>query len=396
MRLRWPEGKPKCPTCGAAELYAVRRAWPRRSLFWRCKVGGHPEFSLTTGTPFFGRKVSYQVILSAIAIAQHGRGDEYVSHTASKLGLSYSGAYCLVGKAKEFLTGGVEVASRFKGYQSAGRTQGPRAALDQLLSTKVCDQCKIEKPEAQFQKRNGTSKDWALTFSTCKACRSEVYGSKMKAVWATKKVTYQRDVVTEKTAQELLSKPRFGGYWWASHSTWTNQERADLGTLAAAGATPMQAADALGRSDKSIAWYARDYLSYDQMPLSWRRLITPARLIVPAQPRIQLAYPYLPKATNAGGADLVLAVSALVSRAFPDFMRADICQTVLLAILEGKSTLSDLQGSADALRGFVRSYRKANDEPRSITSMDAPRFDDDDRSGHESTLPAGVINRLEW
>jgi transposase-like protein len=63
-RLRWPEtdGSPVCPECGCPVAYVYRC----RRLF-KCK-GCHRQFSVTSGTLFASRKLSFQLLLLAIGL----------------------------------------------------------------------------------------------------------------------------------------------------------------------------------------------------------------------------------------------------------------------------------------------------------------------------------------
>jgi hypothetical protein len=67
-------------------------------------------------------------------------------------------------------------------------------------------------------------------------------------------------------------------------------------------------------------------------------------------------WPYLSGAPTDGGG-LIDAVNEIVPRYFPDFKRADICQDLLLAILEGTATIETLRdGSADAIKKYNKLY----------------------------------------
>lgn len=402
-RLRWPgtDGVPVCPGCSGTEHYDVSS--DRSRSRWRCKMCVK-DVSLLGGTVFHGSKLPLQHLLLVLSLVQYSKGDMVISRTATERGWDKKTTYVLVCKAQEMLAGDLERRSAFVGYMSTkgsryGKAEFPRAKIAAAVETKICDRCRVTKPSSDFQYRCGTAKDWGLTASVCKQCKNSSFGEKIQKSWLEKKVSAETAVILDRPVSDLLAKPRYpDGYLWQSRAWWTPQDKHDLATLAGGGATPEQAAAALGRTAESIAWRARDLLSHSVIPLSWKRIFQPPRLTVPAQPRL-FAYPYLPtltKLADVSGARLTVEVSALVSRAYPDFMRADICQTVLLAILEDKTTLNDLQGSPDLLRAFVRSYRRDQDVPRMVASLDAPRWNDDDQDSHGSTLPAGVMNRLEW
>lgn len=63
-RLHWPEtdGAPVCPTCGCLDIY---------DLTTRCRfkcVACHRQFSVTSGTIFASRKLSFVDLLGAICL----------------------------------------------------------------------------------------------------------------------------------------------------------------------------------------------------------------------------------------------------------------------------------------------------------------------------------------
>src|SRR5688572_13731220 len=48
IELRWPDGKVKCPRCGAQKV-----TWLDRARVWKCYTGhDRPTFTLKTGTIF--------------------------------------------------------------------------------------------------------------------------------------------------------------------------------------------------------------------------------------------------------------------------------------------------------------------------------------------------------
>ncbi len=65
-------------------------------------------------------------------------------------------------------------------------------------------------------------------------------------------------------------------------------------------------------------------------------------------------YPYL-RGDGGDGAILINTVNDIVPRGFPDHIRADICQDILLEILEGNATIEDLKnGTALAIRKYYK------------------------------------------
>lgn len=85
--------------------------------------------------------------------------------------------------------------------------------------------------------------------------------------------------------------------------------------------------------------------------------------------RIALSnYPYL-RGRDDDGARLIEAVNSVVPRTFPDHMRADICQDLLLSVLEGESTIEQLKAGTSSA---VRKYYKLHPGKFGPISLDAP------------------------
>ncbi|MGY4395832.1 transposase-like protein [Sphingomonas sp. UYAg733] len=65
-RMRWPDGEASCPRCGCCETYSITT----RKRF-KC-VACYHQFSVTSGTIFASRKLSYTDLLAAIVIFVNG------------------------------------------------------------------------------------------------------------------------------------------------------------------------------------------------------------------------------------------------------------------------------------------------------------------------------------
>jgi len=72
-----------------------------------------------------------------------------------------------------------------------------------------------------------------------------------------------------------------------------------------------------------------------------------------------LAYPFIAKRTTEG--DLVMQVNQLVPQSL-GYDRSDICQDILLAIIEGKTSIEKLRANRQDIRGFMRQFNKSNRE----------------------------------
>lgn len=94
-----------------------------------------------------------------------------------------------------------------------------------------------------------------------------------------------------------------------------------------------------------------------------------AKTKVAPKPRRDLAYPFA-RAADTGN-KLVLSVNELVPRNMAG--REDVCQTILLAILEGRITLEQLHANKERIRAFITDFMKANYEARGhAVSIDTP------------------------
>jgi transposase-like protein len=96
--FRWADngGKPYCPRCGCLEPYNVRR---RR---FRCSEPAcRAEFSVTSGTVFSNRKLSFKKIIMAIWEEITAAKGMAALHLSRKLNVQYKTAYVLLQKLRE-------------------------------------------------------------------------------------------------------------------------------------------------------------------------------------------------------------------------------------------------------------------------------------------------------
>ena len=120
--MRWPEtnGEAVCPRCGCVESYAITTR--RRFKCMAC----HHQFSVTSGTIFAGRKLSFTDLLAAIVIFVNGAKGVSALQVSRDLNVQYKTAFVLSHKLREAmarekanltLTGDVEVdGAYFGGY----------------------------------------------------------------------------------------------------------------------------------------------------------------------------------------------------------------------------------------------------------------------------------------
>ena len=99
-KLRWPEtdGEAVCPKCGCPEVYNITT---RRRF--KC-VACHAQFSVTSGTIFANRKLSYTDLLAAIVIFVNGAKGVSALQVSRDLDVQYKTAFVLSHKLREAMT----------------------------------------------------------------------------------------------------------------------------------------------------------------------------------------------------------------------------------------------------------------------------------------------------
>lgn len=119
-KLRWhqTDGSPVCPRCGSVEAYEITT---RRKF--KCKGCGH-QFSVTSGTIFASRKMSFTDMLAAICITMNAAKGLSMVQLSRDLDCQYKTAFVLAHKLREALgaetkahtlTGEVEVDGAYFG-----------------------------------------------------------------------------------------------------------------------------------------------------------------------------------------------------------------------------------------------------------------------------------------
>jgi len=101
--LRWPEteGEAVCPRCGCTETYNITS---RRKF--KC-VACHHQFSVTSGTIFASRKLSFTDLLAAIAIFVNGAKGISALQASRDLDVQYKTAFVLFHKLREAMARGI-------------------------------------------------------------------------------------------------------------------------------------------------------------------------------------------------------------------------------------------------------------------------------------------------
>lgn len=130
--MRWPEteGEAVCPRCGCVETYNITS---RRKF--KC-VACHHQFSVTSGTIFASRKMSFTDLLAAIVIFVNGAKGVSSLQLSRDLDVQYKTAFVLTHKLREAMArenmgatlgGVVEVdGAYFGGYSKPANEKADR------------------------------------------------------------------------------------------------------------------------------------------------------------------------------------------------------------------------------------------------------------------------------
>lgn len=170
---------------------------------------------------------------------------------------------------------------------------------------------------------------------------------------------------------EDFKRPRYLNDGWYSHHTRWSEE--DLTLLAAACDLQISytmAANTLGRPPSTLVHKA--FSEGIRVPRAWKALL-------PQKPKagklLDLDYPYIVKPDDRH-ADLI-AVNRMVSKQLPG--REDVCQDIMLALWQSRTSLAELRTDPKAVRAFVSAFRKASFERSGfgVESMDVTLHSDD-------------------
>lgn len=194
------------------------------------------------------------------------------------------------------------------------------------------------------------------------------------------------------TARHILDHkwgaPDFIGYRMLSRTWWTPVDTFKLEILCEADADIEGAADVFARQPKMVAHKARD-MGFT-LPIEWSRLIAPKYKPRIRQPKAAaLAYPYItnPRDEHAQ----LLAVNEIIPKSIPDNMRADMCQEILLAILEGRTTLEALKAKSQSPSYFIKKFYHDNYE----AGGHAISFQDTDEDWDSDSVASSIAAK-EW
>lgn len=188
----------------------------------------------------------------------------------------------------------------------------------------------------------------------------------------------------------LVERPCYPNRGWYNALThWSPTELFKLGILCEADCEVEQSADALGRPPTTLIHKAREQGIL--IPSDWAKILTPPkrRVAIPKERRVDLAYPYIQKA-RPEHADVV-TINSMIPAGIPEHMRSDICQEIMLAILEGRTTIEALTAKKGSTRYFIKKFYKDNFEDGGM-AISFSGVDDD----WNSDAVASSIAAKEW
>lgn len=118
-RLRWPEtgGEPICPICGCVDVYDLTTR--RRFKCAAC----HRQFSVTSGTIFASRKLSFVDLLGAICLFVNAAKGLSAVQLSRDLDVQHKTAFVLMHKLREAMT------AETRGLRLAGEVEVDGAAF---------------------------------------------------------------------------------------------------------------------------------------------------------------------------------------------------------------------------------------------------------------------------
>ncbi len=196
-------------------------------------------------------------------------------------------------------------------------------------------------------------------------------------------------------ARDLIARPMYPGLgqgqqngWYNSRTWWQSVDVCKLEILCEADRHPEESADTLGRPPKALAWKARELGLV--LPSDWAALIRPKYIRRPRAERTSpLAYPYIIKA-RPEHADL-LAINAIIPAAIPDHMRADMCQEIMIAILEGRTSIDTLRAREGTATYYIKKFYRDNYE----NGGRAISFQDTDEDWNADAVASSIAAK-EW
>jgi hypothetical protein len=187
-----------------------------------------------------------------------------------------------------------------------------------------------------------------------------------------------------------FKRPRYmDGAWLDTHLWWNEEDKKLLAAAVDTKISYTDAANTLGRQPYALWHQAIKLFGYWNMPLAWKKHFNEYKPKKKHEGRLQ--YPYIVKPDDKY-ADLI-AVNRLVSHAMPG--REDVCQDIMLALWESRTSLQELKDDPRAIRSFIKAFRRAYFEKNGygVESMDITLYVDDNINKYEhSKYQKSLIN----
>ena len=163
-RLRWPDtdGAPVCPACGCLDIYDLTTR--RRFKCAAC----HHQFSVTSGTIFASRKLSFVDLLGAICLFVNASKGLSAVQLSRDLDVQYKTAFVLMHKLREVMAGrrgirGSAATWKWTALRSAGMSGLQMPA--KTASIAAC--CKTAAASVVSSSRSGSAADQPSREHSC-------------------------------------------------------------------------------------------------------------------------------------------------------------------------------------------------------------------------------------
>ena len=140
-KLRWPEtsGQAVCPDCGCVETYNITT---RRKF--KCKAC-HRQFSVTSGTIFASRKLSFMDILAAVFLFVNSAKGKSAVQMSRELDVQYKTAWVLCHKLRE------SMQDEYEGQKVSGEVEIDGAYFGGHIRPKNRREDRVDRRRKRYQ-----------------------------------------------------------------------------------------------------------------------------------------------------------------------------------------------------------------------------------------------------
>jgi hypothetical protein len=193
-------------------------------------------------------------------------------------------------------------------------------------------------------------------------------------------------------ARDILARPQYFNKGFYSTGTWWKPvDVLKIEILCEANSNIEMSAEALGRCPSTLVQKARDLRL--MVPREWSRLLESKRPKALTARKSEMAYPFInsPRTEHAE----LMEVNALIPRSIPDNMRADMCQEIMLAILEGRTTIDALRARSRSAAYFIRKFYHENFEQNGHALSFSTGGEEGDESRSYDEIAASIAAK-DW